>query len=210
MQRAGQDFAVIRLLQGDLDGLLLAIADQAQCHLLVGTHGGNLGPQLAEGADGLAVDADDDVARLDAGLGGRRVRHHLVDEGAVLLVVAEGLGHFGGELGPYDAQLATADFTVFHDLFGQVAHHVGRNGKADTDVAAVGAQDGGVDADQLATQVEQGATRVARVDGRIGLDEVFQVLDVEAAAAERTDDAGGDGLAEAERVADGQRIVTDP
>ena len=28
--------------------------------------------------------------------------------------------------------------------------------------------------------------------------------------AERADDAGGDGLAEAERVADGQRIVTDP
>ena len=51
-----------------------------------------------------------------------------------------------------------AHFTVFHDLLGQVAYHVGRNGEADADVAAVRAQDGGVDADQLAAQVEQGAT----------------------------------------------------
>ena len=70
MQGAGQDLAVIRLLQGDLDGLLLAITDEAECNLLVGAHGGDLGTQFTERADGLAIYADDDVACLDARLGG--------------------------------------------------------------------------------------------------------------------------------------------
>ena len=73
-------------------GLLLAIADEAQGNLLVGPHGRYLGAQLTERADGLAIYADDDVAGLDARLGGGGVRHDLVDEGTILLVVAEGLG----------------------------------------------------------------------------------------------------------------------
>ena len=151
MQGAGEDLAVIGLLQGDLDGLLLAITDEAECNLLVGAHGGDLGTQFTERADGPAIYADDDVASLDAGLGGGRVRHDLVDEGTILLVVAEGLGDIRGQLCACDPQLATAHFTVFHDLLGQVAHHVGRDGKADADVATVRAQDGGVDAGQLPT-----------------------------------------------------------
>ena len=47
-----------------------------------------------------------------------------------------------------------------------------RDGEADADVAAGAAEDRGVDADDLAAQVQQRATRVARIDGGVGLNEV--------------------------------------
>ena len=56
-----------------------------------------------------------------------------------------------------------------------------RDREADADVAAGGAEDRGVDADQLAAQVDQRAAGVARVDRRVGLDEVLVAVAVDAA-----------------------------
>ena len=72
-----------------------------------------------------------------------------------------------------------------------------------------GADDRGVDADQLAAQVDQRAARIARIDRGVGLDEVLVAFDAEAAAAERADDARGHGLAEAEGIADGDHEIAD-
>ena len=69
------------------------------------------------------------------------------------------------------------------------------------------ADDRGVDADHLAARVQQRPARVARVERRVGLDHVRdQPAGAGAhAASERADDARGDGVLEAERVADRDR-----
>ena len=67
----------------------------------------------------------------------------------------------------------------------------------------------GVDADHIAVEVEHRAARIARIDRGVGLD----VAVVEAGAdvaVQRRDDAGGDGAAEAERIADRDHPVADP
>ena len=68
--------------------------------------------------------------------------------------------------------------------------------------------DGGVDADDLPVQVEERAAAVAGVDRRVGLDEV-----VVGAGADRArlgaHDAHRDGVAEAERIADGDDVFAD-
>ena len=69
-------------------------------------------------------------------------------------------------------------------------------------IAAARVEAGGVDADQLAVEVDQRAAGVARVDRGIGLDEVLVAQPAQAAAADRRDDARGHRLADAERVAD--------
>src|SRR5262249_53163658 len=81
-------------------------------------------------------------------------------------------------------------------------------GQADALEAAGAALDGGVDADDLALQVDQRAAGVAGVDGRVGLDEVLVHVHVQATAL-GADDAVGHGAGPAERGADGQDAVAD-
>ena len=70
-------------------------------------------------------------------------------------------------------------------------------------------QDGAVDADELAPEVHQRAAGVARIDGGVGLDEVLVAVRVDAGAPQAADDAGGDGVLQAERIADGDDEVAD-
>ncbi len=53
------------------------------------------------------------------------------------------------------------------------------------------------------------AARVARIDGGVGLDEDLAVGFADLGAGERGDDAGRHGLADAERIADGEHEVAD-
>ncbi len=69
--------------------------------------------------------------------------------------------------------------------------------------------DGGIDADQVAAGIHQRAARVAAVDRRIGLDEILVGVQAQLIAAGGADDAHGDGLADAEGVADRQGDVAD-
>ena len=76
------------------------------------------------------------------------------------------------------------------------------------------AADRGVDADHLALQVEERAAGVARVDGRVGLEEVeiaarIEALHVLAGAPLRRKDARRYGVRQAEGVADGDDPVAD-
>src|SRR5262249_39407444 len=95
-----------------------------------------------------------------------------------------------------------------HDLPHDLASHIDRNSEADALIAAAAiGQDGGVDSDQLAQRVDQRSAGVARIDGRIGLDEVFIVLDAEISAAHGADNPQGHRLADSERVADRERKI---
>ena len=81
------------------------------------------------------------------------------------------------------------------------------NGEADAHAAARARVDRGVDAFEVAVDVDQRAARIAGVDGGVGLDEVLEGVDAQLVAPQRRDDAAGDGLADAEGVADGQHLV---
>ena len=112
-----------------------------------------------------------------------------------------------------DAQVAARDLAGADELLHDVARHVDGHGKADALVSAAAvADDGGVDADQFAAGVHQRAAGISGIDGGVGLNEVLVAagaLDIQAAAARGADDAHGDGLADAEGIADGEHDVAD-
>ena len=55
--------------------------------------------------------------------------------------------------------------------------------------------------------IDQRAAGIARVDRRIGLDEIFEGIDAEMIAAQRRHDAHRDGLSDAERIADREHDI---
>ena len=58
-------------------------------------------------------------------------------------------------------------------------------------------------------EIDQRAAGIARIDGGVGLDEELIVGDADLRARQRRDDAVRHGLADAERIADGQHDVAD-
>ena len=160
--------------------------------------------------DWLAVDGDQNVARPDAGLVGRAAAQHAGDDARRdFLPRPKRFGQLGRDVLRLDADpaahdLAGADDRLHHRLRGR-----DRNRKADAERAAAARIDRGIDAEQVAVGVDQRAARIAGIDRGVGLDEVLEGVDAEVVAAERRDDAHGDGLADAERVADRQHDVAD-
>src|SRR5213078_5297454 len=90
------------------------------------------------------------------------------------------------------------------DGFGEVDW----NREADPDRATRLRDHRGVDPDGLALGVDERAAAVARVDGRVGLDEVI-VRSLADHASGRAHDARGHGLLEPERVADRHHRLAD-
>ena len=83
--------------------------------------------------------------------------------------------------------------------------------KPTPELAAAGRGDHGVDADDLAMGVEQGAAGVAGIDGRVGLDGLVDVGSVGLLhLADGADDAARHGSVEdAEGIADGEHLLAD-
>ena len=97
---------------------------------------------------------------------------------------------------------AAAHLAVFRELVDDVPHEVARHREPDALIAAALREDRGVDADQLAACADQRAARVARIDRRVGLDEVLVGGDADVAAPERAHDAERHRLAQLIRIAD--------
>ena len=105
------------------------------------------------------------------------------------------------------SQRTALHLTVFDELLHNAAGHVDGNGKADADVATTARQDRGVDTDEFTPQVDQGTAGVTRINGGIGLDKIFKAFNPETATPDRTYNTGGHGLAETERIANGDGKV---
>ena len=108
----------------------------------------------------------------------------------------------GAEPGPLD-------LAAFQRRLHHKPHHVGRNCKSDAVRAAALGEDRGIDANQLPIHVDQSASRIAGIDGSVGLDEELIVRDSDLRARERRDDAAGHRLSDPERIADGQHQIAD-
>ena len=113
------------------------------------------------------------------------------------------------DVGGQDADPAAHHATLGEDLAHHAANQVHRDRKADAFHAEVLREHRGVDADELAIDIDQRAARIAHVDGRVGLDEVLEGRDAELSAARRADDALRDGLRKPYGIADGEHDVAE-
>ncbi len=125
-----------------------------------------------------SIHAQHDVALLQAGPLRRTVGAHIAHQRAAHFFLTESLGDRRRDVLRHDPQIRTRDFAVLHDLLHDAARHIRRDREADTLIAFRTVRDDRrVDADQLAAVVHQRPARIARVDGRVGLDEVLILLD---------------------------------
>src|SRR6187401_3005922 len=105
-----------------------------------------------------------------------------------------------------NSQIGPMDFAVLHELRADPLGDVDGNCKANALKSAAGRADGRVDADHFALEVHQRPATVAGVNRGIRLDELVVFRDSDG-AARRADDAGGDGIFQAERLADSNNPI---
>jgi UDP-3-O-[3-hydroxymyristoyl] N-acetylglucosamine deacetylase len=138
-----------------------------------GCRTGHGGKQVAWCCARACRHAHHHVARPHATLGGRPVLQHAGDQHAALHG-SQALGQFGRQVTRFHADPAAAHAAAAHQRFHHLARGVHRHGKADAHAAATAREDGRVDAHQVALRIHQRAAGIARVDGRVGLDEVLE------------------------------------
>ena len=143
----------------------------------------------------------DDVAGLDAGGFCGALLLDAGDQRAARGLDVEALGDLVGDLLDADAEPAAAKLAELTQRIHHADDGLGGHRKADADRAARGRDDQRVDADDLAVEIEQRAAGIAAVDRGVGLDVAVIGSGIDVAVARR-DDAGGDGAAKAERIAD--------
>ena len=118
---------------------------------------------------------------LDAGPVGADV----ADQNALHVFQVHGLGNSRRNVLHHDAEIGAVDFAVIENLTHHAARHIDGNGESDAFIAARSVRkDGGVDADQFAAIVHQRAAGIARINRRIGLDEIFVIFDAQVAAVQ--------------------------
>src|SRR3954469_13034621 len=165
----------------------------------------DLARQLAAVENRLAVEADDDIARPQPGACRRGVSREPGDDDPPRVRRAELCGKLRRERRDFDvADRAAAHLAVLLQFAEHLACQVARHREADALVPAALAVNRGIDPDQLAASVDERAARVARVDGGVGLDEVFVLREADIVAAGGGHDAERDALAQLVRVADRQ------
>src|SRR5262249_49763816 len=89
------------------------------------------------------------------------------------------------------------------------AHHVRGNGEADALRSARARIDCRIDTDQPPRHIDEGATGIAGINCRIGLDEELIIADADLSPCHGRYDAMGYGLTHSERGADSQYEVAD-
>ena len=199
---------VRQFAERERDGLVLALAPDRELHRSARRKRADLLGEIAGILHGIAVDRGDHVAGEDPGLGGRTVRLRLGDQRALRRLEAEVLGDLGRDRLNLHADPTAGDAALVLELGDDRLHRLGRDREGDADRPAGRREDRGVDADHVAVDVEGRAAGVALVDRGIDLQEVVVGAGADVAAAGR-DDAGRDGAAEAERIADRQHPVAD-
>ena len=158
----------------DLDGDLLSIAEH---------HEGDLAtdPRQADEVDEMvfvddldAVKREHDVVGQESGAGRRRALIHFRDPGTVDPVELEFFGLLGSEIGiEHHSQIGPLDFAPLQKVVDHPAAEIAGDTESNAVIAATVGCDGGIDADQLAVDVDQRAATVAEIDRRVGLNEVL-------------------------------------
>jgi hypothetical protein len=119
------------------------------------------------------------------------------------------VSEFGiGQVLDLDPQVAAANGAVLQQLGHDIAGQVAGDGQPNPlEPAGLGLDDR-ADTDHLAFEVDQRAAAVARIDGRVGLQEIFVHVEVQIAAL-GADNAGRYRAAQAKGRPRGQHPVAD-
>ena len=162
--------------------------------------------------DHPAVGLDNDITDLEARHFRGRTSLYLGHNGPILKIDIERIGQLRGQVLRLNPQSSAFDLAKFDQLLHDITGHVDRYRKSDTDIslAVAATEDRGIDPHQLAAQVDQGTAGIAEIDRGIGLDKILIGLQPKSGAAERGNDTGGNGLAQAEWIADGDHEIADP
>ena len=153
-----------------------------------------------------AVDTGQDVAGFDAGCRSRVLLEDFVDQHPFAFVDAELACQLHRERLDADAQPASCHPSLRQQLLNHLLGHVGGNRKTDP-LGEV--NDGGIDADDFAAQVEERAARVAGIDRRVRLNEIFVAREIDVLPADPADDAERDRPIESERIPHGEHPLAD-
>lgn len=157
--------------------------------------------QVGCAVDRAPVDRHNNIERPDAGPESRAAALHARHQRALGFLQAEPGSQVVGQLLELYADMAARHLAMLAQLLRDLHGDIDRNGKGDTHVAPGLAVDLRVDADDIATQVEQRPARIAGIEGDVGLDE-GNVAAVRQQASLGADDADRHAVLEAERRAD--------
>src|SRR5499427_3555480 len=199
---AGAGLTLVRqTAEGERQGLVLTIVEHGELHRGTWRNRCDLPREIARVLDVLAVDSRDNVTSNDASLCGGAASLGLIDDGTFGLLHAEAVRNIRGH-----RLYAYANPPAGHvAVILQLRHHhlcgVGWDIETDAHRAPRRRVDRGVDADDVAVDVEGRSAGVAFVDRGVDLDEVVIRTGPDVAAACRND-AGRHRVAEAEWIAD--------
>src|SRR5581483_4541739 len=138
----------------------------------LGLHRADALGEIARVLDLLAVDGGDDVARLDARLGGRAIGLRFGNQSTLRLLQAEAVGDILGHRLDLHADPTARDRAMVLELTDDGLDRVGGDRKGNADGTAGRREDRRIDADHIAFGVERGTARIALVHGRVDLDEI--------------------------------------
>src|SRR5690606_6214903 len=146
---------------------------------------GNDARQVAHLANFLAVEAQDDVARLDRAVVDRSTLDDTGHQRAAGTVEADAFSNLVRHRLNAHAEPAPSSLAKFAQLADDANRKLRRDREANADRATRGRDDRRIDADDLAVHVEQRATRITAVDRGVSLDEVVIRAGINVAAARR-------------------------
>src|SRR5262249_20640333 len=162
---------VRQFAERDGEALLLTFAPYREFRGGARRHAADLPGEVSGVFDRSAVDCRDYVTGHDPGFGGRTVRLRVGDQRSLRGLETEIVGDFGGDGLDLHADPAAADLTAVLELGDDRLHGRSGDGKGDAHRAARGGENGGIDTDHVAVDVEGRAAEIAFVDRRIDLDE---------------------------------------
>src|SRR5690606_36148962 len=137
LERGQQTGRLLGLAERRLEHLASAVADDADTDALPGLAQADRGAQGACVADGVVVDADDDVVDAKTRGRGGGAGAHAVDERAERRAEPATRRELGRDARDADAERAAPYLARIDQLAHHVAGHIDRDRESDADVAAV-------------------------------------------------------------------------
>lgn len=143
------------------------------CHLI---------EHVARITNRVTFDTHQNVSRMNARSLRRSSLQESRDQRATGILQPKRARQFRGDILDFHTDPAARHATVLDDFI----HDLTSEADGDTESDALGSSglgiNGTVDSDQVACTVYQGSARIAWIDGRIGLDEIFERIDPQATA----------------------------
>src|ERR1700760_2581859 len=184
------------LTNRQIDTLRMAVTKNAELHLCSGRHIRDRHLESASVGYLLSIELIDHVAIFQPRPTRRRIRCNLRDDRSRCLIQVEEVCICRRDIVHADAQVAVVNASGLDDLICGRFGDLFRDGESRTGKRTAVRDDECVDANKIAVRIDERATRIARIDCRIGLDvaaELPWIVRIWILAIHRADNATRDG-----------------